>query len=236
MDWGAELGSAALTVEPPHSWRRLLRAGTEERDSGKRVAAPAQAACALAPLSWRPRRCHVLSRFTCLSPGILGPILVFFGRFVILNFPLLADHRSVLGMHLVPMKWGCPVSQSKAGLELGALGGAFHPFSWFWQRTRRAFGAKGWERERRTSPGSGAPPSRDLEGFNPMPLELGQFNSENITHSKEQQKEYLFPPPPPPPIVVSRKKKKIPARNTRTGHSLESERHLDEPVLESRHP
>lgn len=70
-------------------------------------------------LSWP--RCHVLCRFTCLSPGILGPILVFFGIFVILNFPLLADHRSVLGMHLVPVKWGCPVSLSKAGLELGAF-------------------------------------------------------------------------------------------------------------------
>lgn len=51
----------------------------------------------------------------------MGPILVFFGIFVILNFPLLADHRSVLGMPLVPMKWGCPVSLSKAGLEPGAF-------------------------------------------------------------------------------------------------------------------
>lgn len=51
----------------------------------------------------------------------MGPILVFFGIFVILNFPLLADHRSALGMHLFPMKWGCPVSLSKAGLELGAF-------------------------------------------------------------------------------------------------------------------
>lgn len=38
LDWGAELGSAALMVEP---WRRQLRAGTEERHSGKGVDAPA---------------------------------------------------------------------------------------------------------------------------------------------------------------------------------------------------
>lgn len=161
------------------------------------------------------RRCHVLCRFTCLSPGILGTYISFLRNICHPEFSTSGRPQKRSWNASLPNEVGLPSQSVKGRARAGSLWGrTFHPFSWFWQRTRRA---KGWGRARLRLE-SGAPPSRDLEGFIPIPLELGQFNSENITRSNKGTTKRTPVPTPSPPLWCQERKKKILAWKARIEH------------------
>lgn len=118
LDWGAELGSAALTVEPPHSWRRQLRVGDGKKGLGKGVDAPTQTACALVPLVAasvpRPLSFHL---FESRNPGTY---ISFLRNICHPEFSTCGRPQKRSWNAFRPNEMGLP-SLSKAGLELGAF-------------------------------------------------------------------------------------------------------------------